>query len=54
MNFRARGEYLFLLNYDNAVQYVQLMQPMIDAFTGETVQDSVALAPFDVKIFKMR
>ena len=50
----ARGEYLFLLNYDNAVQHVQLRQPLTDAFTGEAVQGSVALAPFDVRIFKAR
>ena len=50
----ARGEYLFLLNYDNAVQHVQLRQPLTDAFTGETVQGSAALAPFDVRLFKVR
>lgn len=50
----ARGEYLFLLNYDNAVQHVQLRQPLTDAFTGEAVQESIALAPFDVRIFKAR
>ena len=47
---RAGERLIFLLNYSDAEQVVTLYKPVTDVLTGNNVQDSVTLAPFDVRV----
>jgi beta-galactosidase len=47
------GRYLFLLNYPAVEARVDLLRPVVDLFTGETVSGEVVLPPYGALVARL-
>ena len=46
-------KYMFVLNYCDSVQYIELKSGMKDTDTGENVSGIVRMMPYEVKIYQL-